>query len=156
MVALNFNANEVKPNTFEPLPAGEYIAAIVSSEMKPTKKNDGEYAEFKFEILEGEYKGRTLFSRLNLKNPNEKAVQIARGELSAICHAVGVLTPRDTVDLHNIPMRIKVACKKNPENDQINNEIKGYKSKATSQQMAAAVTGGTPAAAAGGAAPWSR
>ena len=34
-------------------------------------------------------------------------VKIARGELSAICRAVGVMQPRDSVELHNVPLEIK-------------------------------------------------
>ncbi len=38
MAILNFNANEVEPNTpFEVIPAGKYNAVIVESEMKATR-----------------------------------------------------------------------------------------------------------------------
>ena len=61
-----------------------------------------------------------------MENPNELAVRIARGELSAICRAVGVLTPSDSVELHNLPLVIRVACKKRADTDEIANEIRGY------------------------------
>ena len=48
----NFNANEVEPTTaFEPLPAGKYLAAITASEVKATKKGDGNYLELEFTVL---------------------------------------------------------------------------------------------------------
>ena len=55
-----------------------------------------------------EFKGRNLWARLNLDNPNEIAVKIARAELSALCRAVGVLEPKDSVELHNLPLVISV------------------------------------------------
>ncbi|MGQ9636057.1 MAG: DUF669 domain-containing protein, partial [Bryobacteraceae bacterium] len=101
----NFDASQVEPTTtFDPIPAGKYLAMITASEMKPNKAGTGSYLELVFTIVEGEYKGRQLWGRLNLDNPNELAVKIARAELSAICRAVGVLTPRDSVELHNLPL----------------------------------------------------
>jgi hypothetical protein len=128
MVSLgNFNANEVEPNTdFDPIPAGKYLAVITDSEMKPTKSGNGSYLELSFQIIEGEHQNRLLWARLNLDNPNQTAVQIARGELSSICRAVGLMTPRDSADLHNLPLVINVKCKKRDDTGEFTNEIKGY------------------------------
>ena len=128
MVSLgNFDANQVEPNTtFDPIPAGKYLAAITDSQMKPTKTGTGHYLELTLQILEGEFKGRQLWARLNLDNPNAQTVKIARGELSAICRAVGVMSPGDSTDLHNLPMIITVRCKKRPDTDEITNEVRGY------------------------------
>ena len=154
MANLNgFNATEVEPTTsFEPLPAGKYLAAITESEMKPTKSGSGSYLQLTFTILEGEYKNRVLWARLNLNNPNATAVKIARSELSAICHAVGVMQPRDSVDLHNLPLVITVKLKKRDDTGELTNEIKGYARKdatgANGQQPQAPVADNTP--------PWKR
>ena len=154
MANLNgFNATEVEPTTsFEPLPAGKYLAAITESEMKPTKSGSGSYLQLTFMILEGEYKNRILWARLNLHNPNATAVKIARSELSAICHAVGVMQPRDSVDLHNLPLVITVKLKKRDDTGELTNEIKGYARKdaagANGQQPQAPVADNTP--------PWKR
>ena len=95
MADLNgFDANNVEPAAaFDPIPAGKYLAVITDSEMKPNKAGTGSYLQLTFQIIEGEYKNRLLWARLNLDNPNATAVQIARAELSAICRAVGVLAP---------------------------------------------------------------
>ena len=146
-----FNANEVEPTTsFEPLPAGKYLAAITESEMKPTKSGAGSYLQLTFTILEGEYKNRILWDRLNLNNPNATAVKIARSELSAICHAIGVMQPRDSVELHNLPLVITVKVKKREDTGELTNEIKGYASKdaVDGQGEQAPVTDNTP--------PWKR
>lgn len=122
-----FNANDVSPDVgFDPVPAGKYKAAITASEMKPTKRNTGSYLELEFVILEGDYKDRKVWARLNLENQSEKAVQIARSQLSAICRACGVMTPQDSVELHNIPLLITVKCKKDTQTDEITNEVKKF------------------------------
>ena len=131
MANLNgFNANEVDPLTdFEPIPAGEYLAMITGSEMKTTKSGSGSYLELTFQVLEGKYQGRLLWSRLNLDNPNPIAVQMARAELSTICRAISVMAPNDSVELHNLPLQIVVKCRKREDTGDINNEIKGYQKK---------------------------
>ena len=127
MANLNFNATEVEPaGSFEPIPAGKYPAAITESEMKPTKNGSGSYLQLTFTITEGEHKNRLLWARLNLNNPNASAVKIARSELSAICHAVGVMQPRDSLELHNIPLVIAVKLRKREDSGELTNEIKGY------------------------------
>ena len=154
MANLNgFNANEVDPAIgFDPVPAGKYIAAITESEMKPTKAGTGQYLQFTFQILDGEFKGRLLWARLNLDNPSEMAVKIARSELSSLCRAVGVMAPKDSLELHNLPLTITVGCKKRDDTGEMTNEIKGYDSKqhtASSSSVAgAAPQGDTP--------PWKR
>jgi hypothetical protein len=147
----NFNAHEVEPNaSFEAIPVGKYLAAITESEMKATKNGNGSYLQLTFTILEGEYKSRILWARLNLNNSNATAVKIARSELSAICHAIGVMQPKDSVELHNIPLLITVKVKKRADNDELTNEIKGYESKASAagRPQQAPVTDNTP--------PWKR
>lgn len=153
MANLNgFNANEVDPAVgFEPVPAGKYIAIITESEMKPTKSGNGNYLQLTFQIIDGEFKGRLLWARLNLDNPSAMAVKIARAELSALCRAIGVMQPKDSVDLHNLPVVIQVACKKREDTGEITNEIKAYESRQAATQTAAAST-----ATAGSAPPWKR
>ena len=152
MANLNgFNANEVEPNTpFDPLPAGKYLAAITATEMKPTKAGDGSYLQIEFAVLEGDYKERKVWDRLCLNHPNAQTVKIARGNLSALCRAVGVMQPKDSVELHNLPLVITVKLKKRKDTGELTNEIKGYAKKdaATEQPQQAPVTDNTP--------PWKR
>lgn len=139
-----FDANQVEPSTaFDPIPAGKYLAVITDSEMKPNKAGTGHYLQLAFQVIEGEFKGRFLWARLNLDNPNATAVQIARAELSAVCRAVGVLAPNDSADLHNLPLVIDVRCKKRPDTGEITNEIKGYTKKESPTPPAAPATANT-------------
>jgi hypothetical protein len=150
MANLNgFDARTVDPSTdFEPIPAGKYLAAITGSEMKPTKSGNGSFLELTFQVIEGEYKGRNLWARLNLDNPNAITVQIAQGELSAICRATGVMTPKDSCELHNIPITITVKCKKREDTGDIVNEVKGYAKKEAAAGQPQQATTTTP--------PWKR
>ena len=150
MANLNgFDASQVEPNTpFEPIPAGKYLAVILASEMKATKDNAGQYLELKFQVVDGPYKNRTVFSRLCIAHPNDLTEKIAKGHLSAICRAVGVMTPRDSVELHNLPMVVTVKVKKREDNGEMTNEVTGYEPRAAATQAAA-----TPAATK---APWKR
>lgn len=125
-----FNANEVEPAVgFDPIPAGKYLAVITESEMKPTKSGVGKFLQLTFQILEGEFKGRLVWARLNLDNPNATTVKIARAELSAICRAVGVMAPKDSVELHDIPLIITISHKVREDNGEATNVIKGYSKK---------------------------
>ena len=145
----NFDANTVDPAVgFEPIPADKYVAAIIESEMKPTKSGTGKYLELTFEVLEGTLKGRKVWARLNLDNPNALTVKIAQAELSAICRAVGVMQPKDSCELHNLPLTITVRCKKREDTGEITNEVKGYAKKDAAQ--------GVPQQAANSTPPWRR
>lgn len=123
-----FDARNVEPNVaFEAIAPGEYEAVIVASEMKTTKNGSGAYLELQLKIINGKYQNRTIYDRLNLHNQNAQTVQISQGTLSAICRAIGVLTPADSSELHMKPLRITVAVKKRSDTEEMQAEIKGYK-----------------------------
>jgi hypothetical protein len=133
----NFDANQVDPSVaLDPIPAGKYLAVISDSEYKPTKAGGGKYLQLTFQIIEGEHKGRLVWARLNLENKSEMTVKIARGELSAVCRAVGVMQPKDSIELHNIPLEISVGLKKRDDNGEFTNVIKGYAKKGGSAPAA--------------------
>ena len=131
MATINFNANEIEPSSyFDAIPAGKYLAVITRSDKIETKDKKGQFLFLEFEIVEGDYKNRKLWSRLNINNKNPETVRIANADLAAICRAVNVMQPRDSSELHNLPLTIVVKCRKN-QDDEIVNEIKGYAPKAS-------------------------
>lgn len=149
MAQLNFDASQVQPDAgFEPIPAGWYKALMDESDWKPTKAGDGSYLNCRFSILEGPYAGRKIFVMLNLRNPNQQAVDIALKQLSAIAHAVGIMQVADSSQLHNIPMQIKVKIRKDKDGEYDDkNEISSYKH-INEQVGATAAAPGAPAAGA--------
>jgi hypothetical protein len=148
MAQLNFDASQVAPDAgFEPVPAGWYKVLIDESEMKPTKAGDGAYLHCRFNILEGQYAGRKLFARLNLRNANPTAQEIGFKQLSAIAHAVGVLQVADSTQLHNIPLQVRVKIRKDKDGEYDDqNDITSYKNINEQVGATAAAPGGAPAA----------
>lgn len=132
MSLLNFDASRVQPATgeLEPVPAAWYDAVMDQSEMKPTKDaatTGNAFLECRFNIASGQYAGRKLYARLNLRNSNPVAAEIAQKELSAICHAVGILQVQDSQQLHGIPLKVKVKVRAGDAQYGASNEISTYK-----------------------------
>ena len=128
LAGYNFNAEEVEPSSsFDPIPAGWYTAIISASELKATRDGYGEYLSLTLQIIEGQHENRLVFARLNLKNANDKAVDIARKDLAAICRAVGVMSPQGSEQLHDIPLMIKVKVRPASGDYEASNDIGGYK-----------------------------
>ena len=152
-----FDAQTVEPNdSFDPIPNGDYLCIITTSEMKPTKAGDGAYLELELHVIEGPYQGRKLWDRLNLNNPNETTVKIAKGTLSAICRAVGVLQPTDSCELHDLPLVAKVACRKRDDTEELTNVIKSYKKRDAVAAVPASSPAPAKAAATSSTPPWKR
>jgi hypothetical protein len=126
MALLNFKVSEAEPMApMGPVPAGEYLVCVSDSDMKPTKSGSGQYLQLTFSILQGEHKNRKVYARLNLVNDNVTAVKIAKSELAAICQAVGVAEIKDSAQLHNKPLVVKVEVRE--YNGKESNEIRGYR-----------------------------
>lgn len=163
----SFDAEKVEPNSgFDPMPAGDYEAIIVSSELKETKSQPpGKYLKLELQILSGQFQNRKVWDQLNLVNHGankEKTEQIAKGTLSAICRAVNVLTPKNSSELHNKPLRITLKIEDDPQYGK-KNVVKGYKprqagpttnSLITTQNPSAEWTAPNPNAPAATATPW--
>jgi hypothetical protein len=173
MVALNFNAANVKPkDEIEVLPPGDYTVMIVASEMRETKDGTGQYLWLEMDVTEGEAQGRKLWDRLNLINKNAKAAEIAERTLSSICHAVGKLNVADSEELHGCTLVAKVKVRPGQGDYGPSNEVANYRAAAGGQvvqmqraaqpaqqapvQQAAPARAAAPAKAAGATPPWRR
>ena len=131
--SLDFDAEKIQPQaSFEPIPTGEYTVMITESDLKPTKSGDGQYLQLVYEILDGDYKNRKIWDRLNIVNKNSTATEIAQRSLSAICHSVGVLHPKDSAELHNKPFVVKVGIRPAQGEFSESNTVKGYSSLSSS------------------------
>jgi len=148
----NFDASTIEASTsYDPIPAGWYTAIISNSEMKATRDGYGEYLSLTLQVIEGQYENRLVFARLNLKNANDKAVDIARKDLAAICRAVGVMSPQSSEELHDKPLMIKVKVRAAQGEYDASNDVAGYKgvdgntSAPVQQKQAAPATPSAPA-----------
>ena len=127
MASIFFDASTVAPQASStPIPADVYFAHITESSIVPTKAGNGQVCKLTFEILDGQYKGRKVFENLNIQNVNPETQRIAQSQLSAICHATGVIKLNDTSALHYKPLRIKVVVKEAEGQYAARNQIKGY------------------------------
>lgn len=174
MATMNFNAGDVAPqNNYDPIPPNKYLCMITDSKIAPNAKNTGTLLTLTWEVIEeGPYKGSMIFDNLNVQHQNAKAQEISQRQLSAICHATGVMNVSDSVQLHNIPVIVKVDIERS-EGYSPKNITKGYeayggtaetleertapKVQAPAHRPAPAAT--TPAAAskpAGSAPPWKK
>lgn len=122
MSTLNFDATQVAPQQpMEAIPAGWYKAAVTESELVPTSDGSGTRLKYELTIQEGPFKGRKVFDGFNLGNSNPQAVEIAQQQLSALCHATGVLRVQDSTQLHNIPVGVKISLDAKRTVDALNN-----------------------------------
>ena len=127
MASLQFDATNVKPaGQPDPVPDGMYNVVIDESEIKPTKNGQGAYLQLRFNIMDGQFAGQKVFARLNIRNQNATAQEIAYAELSAIQHAVNCLVIQDTNELHNKPLTVKVKLKPAEGQYDASNEVKRY------------------------------
>jgi hypothetical protein len=145
MAKLNFDASQVAPDTGLPdaLPAGYYNVMVDESEMKPTKDfatSGSMYLQLRMNVLDGQFIGRKLFARFNLKNKNPAAEEIARKQLSAVAHAIGVIQVQDSQQLHGIPLKVKVKLRAASGDYEASNDIAQY------LNINAPITGGPGAA----------
>lgn len=159
MAALSFNATTVAPQaTFTPIPAGTYLCTITDSEVKITQRG-GTMAVFHLQVVDGEFSGRKLFARINVANPSPEAERIGQAQLSALCHAAGVLQLQDTAQVHGKVIRVRVKIRKD-ETGQYgdSNEVKGFEAVAGGAPAFSAPAGAAaaPAPAAAAVPPWKR
>lgn len=151
MAQIAFDASTVAPQqSFSPIPAGVYVAQVVDSDLKPLKSGNGEGLSLTMEVLDGECRGRKVFANLNIRHTNPEAQRIGQSQLSALCHAAGVIRLQDTTQLHNKPLRMRVKIRKQEGYDD-RNEVSGF------EPFAGSVPAVTPAAAPAAATPpWKR
>lgn len=125
--AIDFEQVEER-KTFDVIPPQDVVIAMTANEYKPNKANTGHGLNLDFQILEGEFAGRKLWSLLNLDNPNADTVRIAQAELKEILVATDMLGKfGDDVDvLHNIPMIATIEVEPAKGTFKAKNKIKKY------------------------------
>ena len=118
----------VEPQSFEPVPAGEYILQITSAELKQTKSGTGLMVNVCFDIIGPEYQGRKIFQNFNIRNDNTVAENIGKQQLKALTVAAGITADlRDTDQLLGATVKAGVVIKPAKDGYEASNNIKSYK-----------------------------
>lgn len=138
---------------YAPLPAGWYTVRITEADIKETKAGTGNYIKVRYDVLDGTHAGRVVFGNLNLRNPNPKAEEIGRQQLSRLMLAMGLTQVTDTDQLIGGELSIKLAIQKSEQYGD-SNDVKDWK--ALSNQPVAAVAASTPPPPPSGGLPWSK
>lgn len=103
----SFDANQHAPKQLgASVPPGKWPFVISDTAIVPTKANDGGMFVVTFNTPSGQ-----IAMRYNLWNQSPKAVEIAHGQLSALCHATGVFNlkwPNQGAELRNAQGMIEV------------------------------------------------
>jgi len=140
------------PNAgFEPLPAGDYTGKIIDAEIVNISKNNdyGRCLKLTWEIQDDDYNGRLLFDRINLwpekMNNIEKVIQIANSRFAAIREVLCVGAVVETDELLQIPCRLAVNIKNDPQYG-ASNYIKNYYSLNAANTVNSTPAQHTPAA----------
>jgi hypothetical protein len=140
-----FDTSSAPPDV---VPPNDYLCWIQESTLKPTKAGNGHYIEVTLQIVdECEFKGKLLWDRINIDNPNEKAVQMAQRSLAAIGIAAGISHLSDTSMLQG---KFVVAVVKEKDGE---NNVRTYKVPAQAQASPGPQAPATPVAPMAPAAP---
>ena len=100
-----------KENTFEAYPAGDYIGIIESSEFGETSTG-GEMLTLIWQIIEGNFKGKKVYERLNLVNKNtgtEQQAWRAWNAIKKICGYEEHVHVPDASVCYNIPIGFELS-----------------------------------------------
>jgi hypothetical protein len=155
----DFDAGSVPIPSYEPIPAGWYAAEIDKAEVRDTKAGTGKYLKLELVVLDEAHEGRRVFTQINLSNPNQQAVEIGQRELAALSMACGITSLRDSAELLQKQIDIKLKVKKD-EGREPENAVVGYRPLTDAAPAASkpAAAKPKPAAAsnASGKRPWER
>lgn len=155
----DFDAGSVPIPSYEPIPAGWYAVEIDKAEVRDTKAGTGKYLKLEMVVLDEAHEGRRVFTQINLSNPNQQAVEIGQRELAALAMACGVPALRDSAELLQKQIGVKVKIK-TEEGREPDNAVVGYRPLADAAPAAPkpAAAKPKPAAApsASGKRPWER
>jgi hypothetical protein len=158
MASLNFSYTESDlPKGYEILPAGNYTAQIIKSEIKQNKNGNGTRLSLCFQIVDGDFTGRTIFHDVTLSNDNPTAEKIGREQLASLCAAVGKNNVHDSGELHDTPLQIRLGIKKDPSGQyEDRNVISRFEASAMARPAVAKAFTPPSGASASAARPWER
>lgn len=159
-----FDAAAVEPDagrSSEPVPPGLYEAEITNAEVKDAKTGNGSYLALEFTILGPTQARRKVWQNITLTNHNDQAQQIGQAQLSALCRAAGIPVLKDSDQLFQKLLRIRVGIEPAKNGYEAKSRVDAYEAMGTpsaAPTQAARPAANAPATPAAGAkkAPWAK
>lgn len=96
-----YTAQLPQENSYEALPEGKYIAVIKKAELKGNKAKTGQGIQCQYQIIDGQFKGKTFNDWINITNPDQQTVEIGLKRLNTLLSLGGVQVFEDTDQLCN-------------------------------------------------------
>jgi len=119
---VNIDSVDIGPDSgsgFELIPEGTYVAKVIGSELSPTKslnpqtkKPRGQVLELSWQLQSGPYERRIIWDKITLVHEEPQAQKIGREQWKKALRAAGIdHSPRDSSEIHEIPVKIRVKTK---------------------------------------------
>lgn len=134
MVAFNFNTQNLPDggDGFDLIPTGWYAGFADETGINPTRDGAGAYIKARFRIQGPTHANRVIFKNFNIRNSNDKAVEIGYRELGQWCHSAGRPAINDTQELHGALVEFYVTTRNDPTGQyEPQNEIKRFRKPGT-------------------------
>lgn len=109
------------------LTAGDYLFICQKAEVKETKEKTGRYVDCEFVVVSDGAKGRRVWNKFNIENPNDTAVQIGKRDLALFMAAIGLQSFRSLRELQDKPFCGTVGFAKGASENTEINVIKKFK-----------------------------
>jgi hypothetical protein len=88
-------------NSYEALPEGQYLCVIKKAELKDNKAKNGQGIQCQYQIIDGQYKGKTFKDWVNISNPDQQTVEIGLKRINTLLTIACVQVFEDTDQLCN-------------------------------------------------------
>jgi hypothetical protein len=159
-----FDANSVQPDEgrdFAPMPAGAYTVEVTNAEVKDLSSGNGTGLKLELTVIDPEqYAKRKVWANLNIKHTNTQAESIGQAQLSSLCRAVGEPTLKDTSQLFQKILRVRLKIKPASGQYPAGNDVTAFESCGAAQPSPSAsrpaANAPAPAAAPAKKAPWAK
>lgn len=117
-----------QPETYDysPLPAGWYTVMVEDAAVVDTRTPGGKRLKTMFSVVSGQHSGRKIFQSFNIKNANQKAVEIGLRELGAFTKSCGLVCVRDSAEFLGKILDVRVAVRADPGREP-DNVVKGFR-----------------------------
>lgn len=127
-LGMTFTTDELPKSEYTLIPDGTYPAVITNAEVKDTSSGTGKYIKVEYTIQGANYSGKKVWGNLNIRNANPKAQEIGLQQLGELLIAVNLKALKNTDELLNKQLQIKIKTSKPQAGYDPQNEVRGFKS----------------------------